>query len=75
MLYNDFQVKHVMNITDVGHLTGDRDMGEDKMEKGALREGRSAWEIAEFFTQAFKSDIAQTEYHRAGYLGQSNRYD
>ena len=55
--YNDFQVKHVMNITDVGHLTGDRDMGEDKMEKGAQREGRTAWEIAEFYTRAFKSDI------------------
>jgi cysteinyl-tRNA synthetase len=59
LLYNDFQVKHVMNITDVGHLTGDRDMGEDKMEKGALREGRTAWEIAEFYTGAFKSDIAR----------------
>jgi len=57
--YNDFQVKHVMNITDVGHLTGDRDMGEDKMEKGALREGRTAWEIAEFYARAFKSDIAR----------------
>ena len=34
LLYNGYQVKHVMNITDVGHLTGDRDMGEDKMEKG-----------------------------------------
>jgi cysteinyl-tRNA synthetase len=56
--YNDFQVKHVMNITDVGHLTGDRDMGEDKMEKGARREGRTAWEIAEFYTRAFESDIA-----------------
>ena len=56
--YNDFQVKHVMNITDVGHLTGDRDMGEDKMEKGAHREGRTAWEIAEFYTRAFESDIA-----------------
>ena len=56
--YNNFQVKHVMNITDVGHLTGDRDMGEDKMEKGAQREGRTAWEIAEFYTRAFESDIA-----------------
>ncbi|MEJ2167245.1 MAG: cysteine--tRNA ligase [Desulfobacterales bacterium] len=59
LLYNGYQVKHVMNITDVGHLTGDRDMGEDKMEKGAQREGRSAWEIAEFYTRAFKQDIAQ----------------
>ena len=55
--YNGYRVKHVMNITDVGHLTGDRDMGEDKMEKGALREGRTAWEIAEFYTRAFKTDI------------------
>ncbi|MGD9187737.1 MAG: cysteine--tRNA ligase [Desulfobacteraceae bacterium] len=54
---NDFQVKHVMNITDVGHLTGDRDMGEDKLEKGARREGKSAWEIAEYYTQAFRKDI------------------
>ena len=58
LLYNGFKVTHVMNITDVGHLTGDRDMGEDKMEKGAQREGRTAWEIAEFYTRAFKNDIA-----------------
>lgn len=56
--YNGFKVKHVMNITDVGHLTGDRDMGEDKLEAGAKREGKSAWEIAEFYTGAFKKDIA-----------------
>jgi cysteinyl-tRNA synthetase len=59
LLYNGYQVKHIMNITDVGHLTGDRDMGEDKMEKGARREGRSAWQIAEFYTRAFKDDIAR----------------
>jgi len=56
--YNGWVVKHVMNITDVGHLTGDRDMGEDKMEKGARREGKSAWEIAEDYTRAFQKDIA-----------------
>ncbi|MCK5202287.1 MAG: cysteine--tRNA ligase, partial [Desulfobacterales bacterium] len=55
---NGYAVKHVMNITDVGHLTGDRDMGEDKMEKGAAREGKSAWDIADFYTRAFKEDIA-----------------
>ncbi len=58
LAYNDYAVKHVMNITDVGHLTGDRDMGEDKMEKGAAREGKSAWDIADFYTQAFKKDIS-----------------
>lgn len=55
--YNGYQVKHVMNITDVGHLTGDRDMGEDKLEAGAKREGKTAWEIAKFYEQAFKDDI------------------
>lgn len=56
--YNAYQVKHVMNITDVGHLTGDMDMGEDKMEKGAVREGKSAWDIAKFYTEAFRKDLA-----------------
>ncbi|MFC1505354.1 cysteine--tRNA ligase [Thermodesulfobacteriota bacterium] len=59
LLYNGYQVKHVMNITDVGHLTGDRDMGEDKMEKGAAREGKTAWDIAEFYTVSFKKDISR----------------
>ena len=57
--YNGFDVRHVMNITDVGHLTGDRDMGEDKLEKGALREGKSAWDIAAYYTDAFKKDLKQ----------------
>lgn len=57
LLYNGYRVKHIMNITDVGHLTGDRDMGEDKMEKGAQREGKTAWEIAESYTRAFKQDM------------------
>ncbi|MDD5290809.1 MAG: cysteine--tRNA ligase [Patescibacteria group bacterium] len=57
LLYNGYKVKHVMNITDVGHLTGDRDMGEDKLEKGAAREGKTAWEIAEFYTKEFKKDL------------------
>lgn len=54
---NGYDVKHVMNITDVGHLTSDADTGEDKMEKGARRTGKTAWEIAEFYTQAFKNDL------------------
>jgi len=57
LLYNGYKVKHVMNITDVGHLTGDRDMGEDKLEEGAKREGKTAKEIARFYTKAFKEDI------------------
>ena len=57
LTYNGFKVQHVMNITDVGHLTGDMDMGEDKLELGARREGKTAWEIAEFYTEAFKKDL------------------
>jgi cysteinyl-tRNA synthetase len=57
LTYSGYAVKHVMNITDVGHLTGDRDMGEDKLEKGARREGKSAWDIAEAYTQAFQKDL------------------
>ncbi|MFA5135196.1 MAG: cysteine--tRNA ligase [Patescibacteria group bacterium] len=55
---NGYKVKHVMNITDVGHLTSDADEGEDKMEKGARREGRTAWEVAEFYTKAVKENFA-----------------
>ena len=51
-----FKVKHVMNITDVGHLTGDGDDGEDKMEKSARESGRSVWDIAKFYTDAFFRD-------------------
>ncbi len=58
LLYNGYDVKHVMNITDVGHLTGDMDMGEDKLELGARREHKSAWEIAQFYTDALKKDLA-----------------
>jgi len=47
------ETKWVMNITDVGHLVSDADEGEDKLEKGAKREGKTAWEIAEFYTQDF----------------------
>ncbi|MCI0696450.1 cysteine--tRNA ligase [candidate division KSB1 bacterium] len=54
---NGYTVKHVMNITDVGHLVSDADTGEDKMEKGSRRTGKTAWEIAEFYTQAFKDDL------------------
>lgn len=58
LLYNGYDVNHVMNITDVGHLSSDGDTGEDKMEKGARREGKSAWDIAKFYTEAFQRDMA-----------------
>ncbi|MFB6225935.1 MAG: cysteine--tRNA ligase [Candidatus Paceibacteria bacterium] len=54
--YKGHNVNYIMNITDVGHLTDDADQGEDKMEQGAEREGKTAEEIAEFYTKAFKKD-------------------
>lgn len=50
---SDLSPKWVMNITDVGHLVSDADDGEDKLEKGARREGKTAWEVAEFYTKDF----------------------
>ena len=57
LIYNSFKVKHVMNITDVGHLTSDADTGEDKLELAKSRERKTAWEIAEFYTKTFKDDM------------------
>jgi len=60
LLINNYTVTHVINITDVGHLTNDtQDSGEDKMEKGSKREGKTAIEIASFYTQAFFSDFKE----------------
>ena len=52
-----YNVKRVMNITDVGHLQSDADTGEDKMLMGAKREGKTVYEIADFYTKAFFDDI------------------
>ncbi|MDO9509889.1 MAG: cysteine--tRNA ligase [Candidatus Magasanikbacteria bacterium] len=55
--YNNYTVKQVMNLTDVGHLVSDADEGEDKMEKGSRRTGKTAWEIAKFYALSFKKDL------------------
>jgi len=55
--YNDYKVRHVMNITDVGHLTSDADTGEDKLEKGAKREKKTVWQVAELYTKHFQKDL------------------
>ena len=57
--YSGYDVKRVMNITDVGHLSSDADIGEDKMLKGAKREHKTVMEIAKFYTDAFFSDCAK----------------
>ena len=55
--YLGYDVQRAMNITDVGHLTSDGDTGEDKMAKGAAREGKTVYEIADFYTKAFLDDM------------------
>ncbi|MFZ5391248.1 MAG: class I tRNA ligase family protein, partial [Patescibacteria group bacterium] len=57
LLFNDFKVKHIMNITDVGHLVSDADDGEDKMEKGSRASGQTVWQLAEQYTELFKKNL------------------
>ncbi len=57
--YKGYKLTHVINITDVGHLTSDADEGEDKMEKMAASQGKSAWDIARFYQEDFESDLAR----------------
>ncbi|MBR3697120.1 MAG: cysteine--tRNA ligase [Clostridia bacterium] len=62
--YNGYKLKHVMNITDVGHLVSDSDEGEDKMLKAARRENKNPYEIAEFYMDAFLKDIDKLNIDR-----------
>jgi len=64
--FNGYRVQHIMNITDVGHLVSDADEGEDKMEKGSRRTGRSAWEIAEEYSEAFRKDLRLLNIYEPG---------
>jgi cysteinyl-tRNA synthetase len=66
--YAGYEVKHVINITDVGHLVSDGDEGEDKLEKGARREGKSVWDIAKIYTDAYFKDLNALGVHMEEYL-------
>jgi cysteinyl-tRNA synthetase len=72
--YNGLKVKHIMNITDVGHLTSDADTGEDKIEKGALREKKTAKEIVNYYTKEFKKDIARLKIKTPDLLPKATDY-
>jgi cysteinyl-tRNA synthetase len=63
-----YNIKHQINITDVGHLVSDNDEGEDKMEKGSKREGKSAYEIAEFYTNAFLDDLRDLNINKDKFI-------
>ncbi len=72
--YLGYDVKRVMNITDVGHLESDADDGEDKMLKGALRENKTVWEIADFYTQAFFNDCSKLNIKKPTVLAKATDY-
>ncbi len=57
--FKGYKLTHVVNITDVGHLTSDADAGDDKMEKAAASQGKSAWDIARHYQQVFEADLAR----------------
>ena len=73
--FKGYDLKHVINITDVGHLTSDADAGDDKMEKAAAAQGKTAWDIAKFYQADFEADLSRlnirpTEHPRAtDYVG------
>lgn len=69
-----FTVQRVMNITDVGHLVSDEDEGEDKLEKGARREGKTAWEVAQFYTEDFIHGMAQLNLIPPTYMPRATEY-
>ena len=56
-----YQVRRVLNYTDVGHLTSDGDSGEDKLEKGAAREGKTVWEVADYYIGVYRDNYAALE--------------
>jgi cysteinyl-tRNA synthetase len=57
LAYKGYKLTHVINITDVGHLTSDADAGDDKMEKAAVAQGKTAWDIAAFYQADFEADL------------------
>lgn len=76
--FNGYDVTYVMNITDVGHLTGDNegdaDTGEDRLEKGAKREGKTAWDIAKFYTEEFLKDCEKLNLSKPQFLPKATEH-
>ncbi len=72
--YNGYNLKHVMNITDVGHLVSDADEGEDKMMKASRRENKDPFEIANFYTEAFLKDIDKLNIDRPEIIARATEH-
>lgn len=72
--YNGYKLKHVMNITDVGHLVSDSDEGEDKMMKAARRENKNPFEIAEFYLNAFLKDLEKLNIEKPEIIARATEH-
>ncbi len=72
--YNGFDVTHVMNITDVGHLVSDEDTGEDKMELSAKKTGKSVWDVSRFYTAEFLKDSSELNIISPTFLPKATDY-
>lgn len=71
---NDYKVDRVMNITDVGHLTSDADDGEDKLEKGAKREGKTAWDVAKIYGDDFLAGMKRLNLLTPAHITKATEY-
>ena len=71
---NDYNVERVMNITDVGHLVSDADDGEDKLEKGAKREGKTAWDVAKFYGDDFLAGMQRLNLVTPEHITKATEY-
>jgi len=74
LIANGYKVKRVLNLTDVGHLVSDGDEGEDKLEKGAAREGKTPFEIADFYIKVYLDNYAAMEFLPADILARATDY-
>lgn len=71
---NGYTVRRVLNLTDVGHLVSDGDEGEDKLEKGAAREGKTVWEVADYYINLYLSNYAAMEFLPADVIARATDY-
>jgi cysteinyl-tRNA synthetase (EC 6.1.1.16) len=74
LMFLGYDVRRVMNITDVGHLESDADDGEDKMLMGALREKKTVWEVASYYTDAFFIDCEKLNIKKPNVIAKATDY-
>ncbi len=72
--FKGYKLTHVINITDVGHLTSDADAGDDKMEKAAASQGKSAWDIARHYQEVFEADLARLNIRKPAHHPRATDY-